>query len=328
MKRKTFTGIHIAAVAGAVGAMICLVFAPAEAIESARYGLSLCAELIVPSLLPFFTASALLIRLQVPSMLGAGLASSAQKLWGVSGSGATAFLSGICGGYPLGAQTVAEMYAEGQLSKEESERLLAFCNNSGPSFCIGVIGSGVFASRRAGLVLYAIHVFSALLVGVFFRKGADCAASPCPSKDPPRFSSALVAAIRQSVSAVLSVCGFVVCFCVLSGLLESLGVLHTAAAVLSRLFRADENAVHALLTGLLELGSGIGRLRGLSPSPLLFALAAFLTGWGGLSVIFQTAAVLSESDLSLRRHLIGRLLSGVISALLAAAAGNFLFPSG
>ena len=56
------------AVFGALCAMLCLILAPSAAIESARYGLTLCAELIVPSLLPFFTASALLVRLGVPQL--------------------------------------------------------------------------------------------------------------------------------------------------------------------------------------------------------------------------------------------------------------------
>ena len=326
MEDTTFPKVNTAAVAAALGAMICLVFAPADAIESARYGLSLCAELIVPSLLPFFAASALLIRLQIPALFGKLLAPLSEKLWGVSGVGASAFLAGICGGYPLGAQTVAEMAAEKQLAKEEAERLLAFCNNSGPSFCIGVIGSGVFVSRRAGIVLYAIHVLSALLVGILFRGKAICS-EPIKGIPEPRFSSALVGAIRQAVSAVLSVCGFVVCFCVLTGLLESLGVLGAVSRVAASLFGADERVLHAFLTGLFELGSGIGRMRGLSHSPALFSLAAFLTGWGGLSVSFQTAAVLSESNLSLRYHLIGRMLSGTFSAILAFLAGQLLFPS-
>ncbi|MBQ7473888.1 MAG: sporulation protein [Oscillospiraceae bacterium] len=327
MKKLNYPPIHLAAVAAAFGAMVCLIFAPAEAIESARYGLSLCAELIVPSLLPFFAASALLVRLQVPALLGALLAPLAGKLWGVSGAGASAFLSGICGGYPLGAQTVAEMYENRQLSKPEAERLLAFCNNSGPSFCIGVIGSGVFGNYRAGIALYAIHILSAALVGVLFR-AKTASAPPLQAEQPPPFSAAFVVAIRQSVSAVLSVCGFVVCFCVLAGLMESLGVFGAAAEMISGLFHADKSSVHAFLTGLLELGSGIGRLRGLPPSAALFSLAAFLTGWGGLSVQFQTSAVLSETELSLRRHLIGRVLSGVISALLALLIGKKLFPPG
>ena len=293
----------------------------AEAIESARYGLSLCAELIVPSLLPFFAASSLLIRLRVPVSLGHLLAPAARRLWGVSGAGASAFLSGICGGYPLGAQTVAEMYGEGLLSKDESERLLGFCNNSGPSFLIGVIGTGVFSSRRAGLLLYIAHVLAAALVGILFCK-RNAPLSPLRPVEAPPFSSALVDSVRQAVSAVLSVCGFVICFCVFSGLLDALGVFRAAASLIAGISSSEEAAVRVFLVGMLELGSGIGQMRALSPSLPLFALAAFLAGWGGLSVQFQTAAVLGETELSLRRHRIGRLLSGILSALLALLLGR------
>ena len=323
MKKPRQYGVNILSIGGAVCAMLCLIFAPGEAIESARFALSLCAELIVPSLLPFFTVSALMIRLGVPARLGQLLSPLAGRLWGVSGAGATAFLAGICGGYPLGAQTIGEMYSEGLLSRDESERLLGFCNNSGPSFLIGVIGSGVFSSRRAGLLLYASHVLAAVLTGILFRRSGNAVSSP-PQEDAAPFSSALVAAVRQSVSAVLSVCGFVICFCVLSGLLETLGVYRAASAALSTA-AVDESVLHAFLVGILELGSGVGQLRGIDPSLATFTLSAFLSGWGGLSVHFQTAAVLNETDLSLHWHRFGRLISGVLSALLAVAAGQFFY---
>ena len=314
------------AVCGAVCAMLCLVLAPAEAIESARYGLSLCAELIIPSLLPFFVASALLIRLGVPQALGKLLSPLARRLWGVSGAGASAFFSGICGGYPLGAQTVAELYVTGQIEKAEAEKLLRFCNNSGPSFLVGVIGAGIFSSRAAGLLLYAVHVFAALLTGLIFRRGEAPSSAPRSVRETG-IAEALVASVRQAVSAVLSVCGFVVCFCVLSGLLDTLGFWARAAALLSRLPAVDAQDARALLIGLLELSSGIGALRGLPPSGGRLVLSAFLCGWGGLSVQFQTMAVLAETDLDARGHVLGRLISALLSALLALALLRFVpFP--
>ncbi|MBR0207926.1 MAG: sporulation protein [Oscillospiraceae bacterium] len=312
------------AVSGALCAMLCLVFAPAQAIESARSGLSLCAELIAPSLLPFFTASALLIRLGVPRTLGRALSPLARRLWGVSGAGASAFFAGICGGYPLGAQTAAELYLTGQIEKAEAERLLRFCNNSGPSFLVGVIGAGIFSSRAAGMLLYAVHVSAALITGVLFRSRVPLSSVPRPSEELS-ISEALVASVRQAVSAVLGVCGFVVCFCVLSGLLDALGCFDAAAAFLSRLSGVDARDLRALLIGLLELSNGIGALRGLNPSAGRFVLAAFLCGWGGLSVQFQTMAVLVETDLDARGHLIGRVSSALLSALLAYALVRF-FP--
>ena len=309
------------ALIAAAGAMLCLVLAPREAIESARYALRLCAELILPSLLPFFTASALLIRLGFPHRLSRLLAPLARRLWGVSGAGATAFFAGICGGYPLGAQTVGELYASGQVSKEEAERLLGFCNNSGPSFLVGVIGASLLGSRAAGLWLYAIHVLAAALTGLVFRArdGGDSAPLAAEELSLPE---ALVGAVRQALEAVLNVSGFVVCFCVLSGMLDMLGVYSALASLISRVTGLDAPLLRAFLVGLLELSSGVGALRTLPAGPAVFVLSAFLCGWGGLSVQFQTLAVLAQTDLRVRRLLPGRLLCASFSALLAFSVGR------
>ena len=161
-----------------------------------------------------------------------------------------------------------------------------------------------------------IHVSAAVLTGLFFRRSEFSLSEPRKA-ETPGIAEALVASVRQSVSAVLSVCGFVVCFCVLSGLLDALGFWNTAAAVLSRTGLIGAPDARALLIGLLELSSGVGALRGLPPSGARFVLAAFLCGWGGLSVQFQTMAVLAETDLDARAHIVGRLFSALISALLA-----------
>lgn len=57
-----------------------------------------------------------------------------------------------------------------------------------------------------------------------------------------------------------------------------------------------------------------------------FLLAAGLSGWGGLSVMAQTAAALEGSGLPLAPCLIGKFLQGLLSALLAALAAPLLFP--
>ena len=53
-------------------------------------------------------------------------------------------------------------------------------------------------------------------------------------------------------------------------------------------------------------------------------MAAFLLGWGGLSVQCQTMSVLRGTDLSLKPCLVGKLLHGPISAALAALALHLL----
>ena len=80
----------------------------------------------------------------------------------------------------------------------------------------------------------------------------------------------------------------------------------------------------ALLTGFFELGGGIGALRGLPPTPADLALAAGLMGWGGLSVQFQTLALIADTEIKSAPHTAGRLLSAVLSYALAYALASIL----
>ena len=122
--------------------------------------------------------------------------------------------------------------------------------------------------------------------------------------------------MRQAVGAVLTVCGFAVCFSVLLGLLESWGFF--------RLLGVCTQERRVLASGLFEIGSAVGAMRGLSQSPEHLALAAGVLGWGGLSVHCQTAALFADSELSLRRHTLGRLCSALFSALIASALAPLL----
>ncbi len=301
----------------ALCALISLVTASAPVIARASEGLRLCAELIIPSLFPFFVVSSLMARLGFPQLLGQRLRRPARKLFGVSGDGATALFIGLTGGYPLGAAYLAELTEQGRLSPREAGRLLGFCNNSGPAFLVGALGAGVFSSLRAGLLLYASHALAALAAGLLLRFGGEPEPSLSPASSPPPepFSRALTEAVRSAVPAVLTVSGFVICFTVFTGLLEENGFLEPAVRLLSALGLSPAQS-RALLLGFWELGGGVGAMRGLPLSPANLSLAALLVGWGGVSVHFQSLAPFSELPVSCARHLPGRLLSAGLGALL------------
>ena len=144
-----------------------ILFHADTAVAYAKQGLSLCGNLILPSLFPFFVLTFLLNDLGLPGYLGRFTEPIMQKLFGISGTGAAAFLMGITGGYPLGAGCIADLVQKGELTPDEGDRLLLFCNNSGPAFLIGAVGVGIFHSGGVGLLLYAVHVFSALVTGLF-----------------------------------------------------------------------------------------------------------------------------------------------------------------
>ena len=266
--------------------------------QAVRQGLALCARSVIPALFPFFAA--------VSFAAGCGFFHMLRHL-GIPEEAAV-FLLGAVGGYPVGARTLGQLYRQGGISRQQALRLLTFCNNAGPSFILSLVGAGVFGSRRAGLVLYGIHLLAALaagglLGGLSRRETAPGQAVSAPSA--PSLPVLFVTCVRDAALAMVHICAFVVFFLALAALLAAVWPDCPGAAA-----------------GLLELTSGVAAL---SPSPAGFCAAAAMLGWGGVSVHCQTAAVLADTGLPLGRYLLAKALHGALSALLALAAWPLLF---
>ena len=293
----------------ALGALLLWLLADAIAVRSAvEQALELCAQSVIPALFPFLVVTSALLSLGLGELAAPWLAGLMEPLFRVPGAGSAALVLGLVGGYPIGAATAGRLYQEGAVSRQEGERLLTFCNNSNPVFLISVLGVGVFGSVRTGIWLWLIHVLSALLTGLAFR-GHGKTAGRRPLTKPAAFRAvslpmALVEAVESSLRGMLSVCAFVTFFYVLARPLAALG-----------------GRAGAALVGLVEL---------FSLTPLLtadtwgFVLAAGMAGWGGFSVLCQTAAVLEGSGLSARYCLRGKAVQGMLSAILAAALSGYV----
>ena len=126
---------------GLLCATLALMLYPQESMQAARDGLTLCGNVIIPSLFPFFVLSSLVVELGLAGYLGRMLEGVMRPLFNVSGVCASAFALGFVGGYPVGARTAIDLYQKGMCTRTEAERLLAFCNNSGPAFILGVVGA-------------------------------------------------------------------------------------------------------------------------------------------------------------------------------------------
>ena len=280
---------------------------PGEAADAARQGLALCLQTVLPSLFPFFVLSSLLVALGGADALACALEPMMRPLFRMSGAGAAALALGLVGGYPVGARTAAELYRSGTLSRAEAERLLSFCSNAGPGFILGVCGSAVLHSARAGVYLCLVHAASAVLTGVMLCRltGAERSAPPPRRRaQVQRPAAAFPAAVRESFAAAWSVCGFVVLFAV---------IVRPVSALLPG---------RPMLIGLIELTNGVLSLPAGRGG---FVRCAVLLGWGGLSVHAQTLSVLDETGLSPRRYFLGKAVQAALSAPLAMLAAARLY---
>ena len=313
--------------------LLCLCLAglmlfPAAASRSAVEGLRVCAAVIIPSLLPFLVLSGLICALGLPELLARTAGPVFSALFGLPGAGAAPLVLGLTGGYPVGAAATAELVCSGTLTRSEGERLLPFVNNTGPAFIIGAAGSGVFGSGRLGLLLYLSHIIAAVAAGVLLSRsghGKISRETGTPRSLPhSTLAAALPACVRSAAGAVVNICAFVVFFSVLRGLLDESGIFPAAEYAISRLTRLDARLIRAVLTGFLELGSGIGAMQGLPASPESLAAASFVLGFGGLSVHCQTLAVTEQAQIKCARHFAGRMLHGALSAVFTFLLSSLL----
>ena len=308
-----------------LGGMAALLRWPQESMDAMRSGLSLCGNVLLPSLFPFFVLSSLVVELGMARYLGKLLEPVMRPLFRLGGSCACALALGFVGGYPVGAKTTLELYQAGNCSRTEAQRLLSFCNNSGPAYVLGVVGAGVFNSSAIGFFLYLTHLLAAVLVGILFRfYRSDQPPSTSKSTWTIQTTSASLAFTRSvtgALSSCLNICAFVLFFTVILRCLALSGWMDLLSTLLCTLFGwAGLTPLRAspLLTGLLEVSTGVSALTSTGDVYSGVVIAALLLGWGGVCVHCQVLSLLSGSDLSPRTYFAGKFFHALLSALLSA----------
>ena len=283
--------------------MVMLTLSSKKTLPAANDALIICAKNIIPSLFPFFVLSQILIKSGFATVCGKVLSPLMRKLFKVSGAGGVAFLIGIISGYPMGAKTVCDLYEDGSLGKNEAERLIPYCNNSGPLFIIGAVGTGMMGSPEIGIFLYVIHIFSALVTGFvlrFFEKDEKQAVvkmrrsvTVCGS-----LGEIFSQSVKDAVSSILYVCGFVVFFAVLTAPMFSDGI---------------KTVAESILMGILEVTSGAQSIIRNCNMESALPIISGLIGMGGICVALQVMGIVKASGLSMKNYIFGKIQHGILS---------------
>lgn len=256
--------------------MLVLILDGKTAMEGATEGISICVRTLIPSLFPFFFLSAMLTG----SMPGGLL------------------LSGILGGYPVGAGNVAAAYRTGQLSRRDAQRMAVLCNCAGPSFIFGVIVP-VLGDIRLGFRVWVAYLLSIFALWIIFPKASHVPVRSTPVKPQQ--------ALWTSLRAMAGVCGWVILFRVMLSILDRWALW---------LF---PEWVRIALYGILELSNGCLALQNMD-SALAPVLASGFIAFGGICVFLQTASV--TDGISLKYYFPGKLFQCSLSML----ASSLLFP--
>lgn len=302
-----------------------LVLMPELCMGAAIKGINLCLSIVVPSLFPFFICSKILVKNGFAQSVSKPLHFMMRPLFNVPGCGAFAFVIGILSGCPVGAKTVTDMYADNMCTHTEAQRMLCFCNNSGPLFIIGSVAIGMLGFKEIGAILYVSHIISAIIIGIVmsFYKRREIV-KYIPQYNIEKNTDILTKSVSESVSLTGYVCGFVIFFAVAIEILKQSGFVDIIAHGFD-----NKNIISGLLYGMCEMTNGISALSNLRITPTLLCAVSFVAGFGGLSIILQVYGIIKKHNLSVLVFSAAKFLQGIISAFityLLLAYSNITLP--
>lgn len=251
--------------AACIGSCIALLLLyPEVSIDAAKTACGVWANKVMPALFPYLVVSQLLAA-SIPSFL------------------CIVPLS-MLGGSPSGARLISLS----RISPEKAQKLSALCTTVSPLYILGTL-QGDFRM----LIAHWLGAFAAWVAVCAQQKSPKAPQdTPVPVLQP---QPSIPQAIADSALAMLSVCGCMVLFSVLSALLNRIMPLSRVAS--------------AALLCILEMASGCDRILsfGLSinkAAPLLCATVSF----GGLSVFMQNASFLKKAGINLRIQFMAKII--------------------
>ncbi len=262
--------------------------------QGVQEGMELSYLAVVPSVFPFAVISSYIMG-HTDTAREPRILRPLSRLLSLPPGGATCFILGLLCGFPLGAKCVSDGYRSGLFSKQDAERLLMFCNNTGPAFLVGGIG-GLFGSPSIGWTLFAIQCFLVFFTAFLTGRRREYGTAQTYISKPVTF----VSAVSSGVHATLTVLGFVLFF---SSCIAILKVILPAFPLLA-------------VASLLEVSTA-SRLASTMPYGGIWC--SFAVCFSGISVHLQTAAVMDGTDLSLRPYIVTKCILGFAGALLAFA---------
>lgn len=304
-------------------------FEPTVVFQSAGNAITLWAETIVPSMLPFFILNNVLFAAGGIHLLGSVLSRPIQKILGLPGDAAFILATGYSTGVPVSASLIAKLRKENRLSREQGNCLLAYSSNVSPAFILSAVAVSMLDTEAAGPFLAAVHYGSnamlMLACSLFFRfqkkQGDELPSTPPKEKAKALSVQMVIDALFTSIRTIFLIGGIIVIFFILIAFFDTVGLFHRLSQILG-LSTQQKIALHAISCGFLEITAGTQKASLLSLSfPLKTAILSAVLSFGGLSALMQIVSQIQGTDLSIRFYLRYKIIQGVLAFTI-----SLLFP--
>lgn len=266
-----------------------------ESIKGVSDSLSVCGNILIPSMFPFMVLSSFALSSGVFHKLDGVFSPIMKKVFHLPGVGFSAVFFGFIGGYPVGARMISELYEKGNITKSEAKHLFVFCVNAGPAFIVSAAGSAMLGSAEAGFVMLCGACLSSLITGtassLFFKKEKHSAVREEREYD---LSSALTSAVSSALGGVMNVCAWVMAFSCVSEIIES---------------KISNEKAKLIFDFVSEVTTGVPSAARLGGVPLAAAAISF----GGVCVMCQIVPYIKKCGMKISEYLSFRIINAAVT---------------
>lgn len=276
---------------GIFALIICFIVFSVRAKAQALEGMKLCLNVIVPTLLPILILTNTIIKSSSRAFLET-VFSPLARLLRLPKCACCALILGLIGGYPTGAILTNELFNLHLIDNQTAKRLLrcSFCG--GVAFIITAVGTIHLNSTKTGIIIYTINVLSSIIICV-----ADGIIHRSTNKSTQEYSigsqsfcDALINSIECSTKSVAVMCGCIVFFSAICGLVS----------------------IPPFAMPLIEITNGIFKFDGSISLPYL----CFFLSFGGLCIHLQILNVIKSTGIGYIDFFVHRVVGGLISYFL------------
>ncbi len=289
---------NILPISAVVISMLCIFRMPDAVTKGVTDGLTICFNVILPSLFPFMVLSAYIVKSEALSFLYKLFYPLTKFVFRQPLCTVPVIIMGLIGGFPIGTKMTYIMLENGQITKNQAKRLCTFCINGGPAFVITAVGVNLLGSTEAGIIIFVSLCISSLILGFatsFFDDKKAYEKNYKSSAQSP--IAALSASVTDGVQSILGICAWIVLFSGLTECVKSVGI---------------SNEAYSGIVSVLEVTKGCTLLAGKAGLPVIAAVI----GFGGFCVHCQIFTYIKAASLKYRHFFVGRVLCGALSAVI------------
>lgn len=286
--------------------LILCVFFSKEVTNGILDGLNACLNTIIPALFPYIMLSIFFTSCVFPKSIKKRLNAPLSFLFGISGNCVQSAVAGLVGGYNIASKSAVFLNENSKNDLTQSQILAIFFTNPGLSFCINIVGIGIYNSKSLGFKFYISSVLSSLICAFIYERFHSNKAEYIKDKNTEfLLPQALSNTVEATSRTIINICSWIISYYAIIPIIRKILLIKPLLTVI--------NIFGEVSSGIVYTNSSV-------------YLTDFVLNFGGICIFLQQIPDIIKLKINPLKFLLARIIISSVGTLIYYII-ELLFPS-